>query len=96
MFTYRDINHVFGGIRPLLTRYSINAIALEYRSSIIEGLPKLEFLNFNRAEDLDLMLTTLRSSVLPPQFFRLENIERIKIAGKKYNVAKVRAIYGPS
>lgn len=96
MITYQSLEEVFIGLKRQARWRGVNSFSIEYRSSVIEGMPKLDYHFFDSAEELDLILGNIRSSILPPQKYALERIERIQIVGRYQTVAKIRAIYDPS
>ena len=93
MFSLNSLDDLFFQLRLLRRRYGVNAFTIEYRSGKVRGLPKLDYHSFTSSSELDNIRTVIGRRMLAPQFYKIEQIEAVEIAGKMRNVARVRAIY---
>lgn len=93
MFIIESLDDLFFCLRLLRRRYNVNAFTIEYRSSQIKGLPKLDYHSFISSHELGNIRSILAYGVMEPQRYKVEQIETLEIAGKIRNVARIRAIY---
>lgn len=93
MFSLNSLDDLFFQLRLLRRRYAVNAFTIEYRSSLIKGLPKLDYHSFISSYELGNIRSVIAYGMMVPQLYKIEQIEAVEIAGKMRNVARVRAIY---
>lgn len=93
VFSLESLDDLFFQLRLLRRRYGVNAFTIEYRSSLIKGLPKLDYHSFFSSYDLSSIRSIIAYGMMVPELYRIEQIEPIEIAGKLRSVARIRAVY---